>query len=309
MDKSMTIKGEEVFLANEEIKKILSELEANEDNLITFDLEETNYMEMLEELQTCPFFSDYKIILVNNPIFLEKSSGFDSLISYLKNPLDTSYLIINASGYKWNKENKYAKALELYTKIINIKAPSSPKLYALDYLKAQNVLINDDALEMLLERVSDIGMLTNELDKLIMYCDLSVIDCDAVSKLVSKSLEDDVYELSNAFINKNKKRVIAIYNSLLSHNEDPIRIMNVLEKKFLELLSTKVLVNEGYTKDQIASYFGYTQGRAYYLIKGAKEVKMDELKHLLDKISNLDYEIKSGRIDKNLGLTMFLLDR
>ena len=307
MDNLITVMGSCDFLVKDKLDELLNTLEANDDNFTVYDLEENSFFQMIEDLNTFPFFGDKKIILANNPVFLEENNGYDDLINYLKKPLETSFLIINASNIKWSKQNKYCKALELYTRIIDIKEAESKEEYALMYLEKNQTTIDKDALEELLNRVSDINLLCNEINKLVLYKDHQNICLEDVCLLVSNSIEDDVYELSTAFLEKNKKRAFEIYQNLTAHNEDPIGIMNVLIRKFIEILNTKLLVNKNATKEEVAKYFNVSAGRAYYMIKAAKKISLEDLKKNIDNLSKLDFDIKSGNIDKNLGLEMFLL--
>lgn len=307
MENLFTVAGEEGFLVKKKIDELLIDLNANEETLFTYDLEDSSFSSLIEELQTVPFLEDCKIIVINNPLFLEADSGYDDFIDYLKHPLDTTFLIINASNVKWVKSNKYIKALELYTKIINIKKCDSLEDYAKDFLNESKVKITAPALEELLNRVSNINFLYSELNKLILYTDYKEIGLDDVKLIVGKSLEDDIYELSNAYLQKNKKKTYEIYQNLLSHNEDSIRIMNTLINKFMEILNTKLLINQGSTKEEIGNYFNAKPGRVYHMMKNANAISLDVLSNTIDALSDLDYQIKSGQIDKNIGLEMFLL--
>jgi DNA polymerase-3 subunit delta len=72
-------------------------------------------------------------------------------------------------------------------------------------------------------------------------------------------------------------------------------------------MHTKLLIEKGYRQDQIAEHFHIKSGRAYYLVKNAQAVNFQILENHLKKLSKLDYEIKSGKIDKKLGLELYLL--
>ncbi len=307
MDKNITITGKEAFLVRRKLNEILIELETTDDDILTYDLESDDLHEVIEELTTVPFFTDKKVIILNNPLFLEKDNGYDYFIDYLKKPLETSYLIINASGIKWSKTNKYVKSLELYTKIYSIKEVDDLKKYALDFLQENKCKIDKDALEELLGRVKDINFLYQELTKLILYSDNKDITLKDVQVLVSVSLEDNVFELVNAFLERDKKKTFCIYANLIKHNEDPLKIMNALIRKFLEIVNTKLLLKQKATKEEVASYFKVTSGRAYYMIKNANQITSDDLYKYINYLADLDFSIKSGRIDKNIGLELFLL--
>ena len=75
----------------------------------------------------------------------------------------------------------------------------------------------------------------------------------------------------------------------------------------LLLLYTKVLVNRRMSKDEVATYFKVKPGRAYYMMEAARKMSDSSIKSLIERISELDYNIKSGKIDKKLGLQLFIL--
>lgn len=309
MENVVTVIGTEDFLVKQKIDSLQTELGCNENNLFIYDMEEDKLEDVLEELETFPFLEEHKIILMNNPVFLEKETGFDSFIEYLKKPMEVNYLIINASHVKWNKQNKYCKALELFSKMIILTENVSLNDYCLLYCEKAGYSITKEACQELIERVGDLNFLYSELSKLMLYKDNQIIDIEDVKEMVSISLEEDVFQLTNAFVAKDTNMVYTIYKNLLSHNEDPLRIMNALTRKMLEILNTKFLIRKKASKEEIASFFKVSSGRAYYMIKTAKEVKMEDLNSYIASLANLDYGIKSGRMDKNLGLELFLLNK
>jgi DNA polymerase-3 subunit delta len=66
-------------------------------------------------------------------------------------------------------------------------------------------------------------------------------------------------------------------------------------------------MNKNAGKDEIATYFKVKPGRAYYMMEAARKIKEDNLKLLIKRVSDLDCNIKSGKIDKKLGLQLFIL--
>ena len=86
-----------------------------------------------------------------------------------------------------------------------------------------------------------------------------------------------------------------------------MRIISAISNKLEEILYTKILINRRMSKDEIASYFKVKSGRAYYMMEAARKIKEENLKSLIKRVSDLDYNIKSGKIDKKLGLQLFIL--
>ena len=88
--------------------------------------------------------------------------------------------------------------------------------------------------------------------------------------------------------------------------EYEIKLIATLANQFRLLLQVKLMKNNGYSDNEMIS----TLKEHPYRIKLAKNSLFgeDKLKDKILKLSELDYKIKSGNIDKNLGLELFLLD-
>ena len=169
--------------------------------------------------------------------------------------------------------------------------------------------ITDDAVESLLERTNlDFNLINQEAEKLMLFAyDTKEITERAVLLLVSRNLEENIFELTNALLSKNQAKTIEIFYDLVARNEDPLRILNNIVGKVRELMHAKLLLEKGYRQDQIAEHFHIKSGRAFYLVKNAQSINFQSLENHLKKLSKLDYDIKSGKIDKKLGLELYLL--
>ena len=55
------------------------------------------------------------------------------------------------------------------------------------------------------------------------------------------------------------------------------------------------------------STFRVTKGRAYYMMKNAREMKYSTLKLWLKRCTKLDYEIKLGKVDQDAGVELLIL--
>jgi DNA polymerase-3 subunit delta len=175
--------------------------------------------------------------------------------------------------------------------------------------KKFNYAITDDAVTALLERTNyDFLLLSQEAEKLMLFSyDSKEIHEKEVILLVSRNLEENIFELTNALLAKDQSKTIEIFYDLVARNEDPLRILNFIVSKIRELIHTKLLIDKGYRQDEIAEHFNIRSGRAYYLLKNAKNADFNLLETHLKKLSKLDFDIKSGKIDKKLGLELYLL--
>jgi DNA polymerase-3 subunit delta len=181
--------------------------------------------------------------------------------------------------------------------------------FIMKQLETENYTMNKSAIVRLCERTNyEFNLLMQELNKLKVYkIEDKVINEQDVLSLVPRNLEDNIFELTNAMILNDHAKTIEIYEDLMQQNEDPLRILNFIANKMRELFHAKLLLQKGFTKNDIATHFGYSSGRTYYLMKNASTQSLQQLEKHMKKLSQLDYEIKSGLKNKNLGLELYLL--
>ena len=82
----------------------------------------------------------------------------------------------------------------------------------------------------------------------------------------------------------------------------------MLLNKFQEIYNVNILIKSGFNQAQLAETLNISSGRAYYMIKNAKSYSMSAIKKHLDLLNELDYKIKTGQIDQNLGLELYFLN-
>ena len=71
-------------------------------------------------------------------------------------------------------------------------------------------------------------------------------------------------------------------------------------------LTVNLLLEKGLKQGEIASQMGISPNRAYYLIKDAKKLDLENIKNYIIKLAELDYKIKSGHVDPKKGFEVFL---
>jgi DNA polymerase-3 subunit delta len=107
-------------------------------------------------------------------------------------------------------------------------------------------------------------------------------------------------------MNKNKKKIDEIYKDLMLSKEGPIKLIITLSNQFRLYLQVKLMRNNGYSEKEIVSILKEHPYRINLAMRSMYDEKT--LKNLLLKLSNLDYEIVTGKTDKFFGFEMFLLD-
>lgn len=282
-----------------------------------YDYEEDGLESAIQSAMTLPFLTEQKAVILKNCVFLtdkknisiEESNILKQYISYV-NPTTIFIMIVNSSKLDFRKG-----LVKYLSKNIENKQYSNKnnidQIY--DYIKSEveknKLTIDSLALTQFVNRIgNDSEMLEQELEKLITYAlDKKHITSDMVYEIVSRDIENNIFELVNAFLEKDINKTMEIYSDLKSIKIDPIWMLNVIVNKFQEILYTKELLKSKYSREDIMKYFKASRGRIFYMIQNAKNIDYNQLVHLLEKSEKLDYQIKSGQIDKSLGLELFLL--
>jgi DNA polymerase III subunit delta len=301
------------FMLNLTVEEKIKEFNVDPFNIMRYDLLENTSDDILEDLQTVSFFAEKKVIVVKNLNEIEKEESesiIHNWVSYFEKP-NPDVLLFIVLNELMSDQTPVGEALFKYAFIEKVKDMDKSEYpnFARNLFKKYGYTITDDAVDALLERINlDLTLLNQEAEKLMLFAyETKEINERAVLLLVSRNLEENIFELTNALLSKNQTKTIEIFYDLVARNEDPIRILNNIVGKVRELMHTKLLVEKGYRQDQIAEHFHIKSGRAYYLVKNAQAVNFQILENHLKKLSKLDYEIKSGKIDKKLGLELYLL--
>ena len=307
--------GNEQVIKKNKIDRILENVDPKETDIIKYDLETISIQEVVTDCMTIPFLKQSKVVIVKNPHFLSsvKTSikhDVKILIKYLKNPSATTILMIDAVGINIDKNSELFKTLQKCAYIIDVKELDiiECKAWVKRSFAVNGTSIGDEALNLLIEYLNgDLVRMEQEIKKLsaLRYND-RVTEQD-IKNLVSKSYEDDIYALIKAVTQKDRVSIAEIYKRISESVTDVMSIMGLISKSFTDLYTTLKLLQAGYSQNDIANIFGIKPGRAYYLMKDAKQFKLETLESYVTEICELDYKIKNGLIDKNLGLEMFLL--
>jgi DNA polymerase-3 subunit delta len=156
---------------------------------------------------------------------------------------------------------------------------------------------------------NNLDILNQEITKLKIYKDddLIITDEDIVN-LTNENIEANLFLLIDSIVNKDKKRAICIYHEMIKMNEEPIAIIISLANKMRGLYQTKELFSKGYKDVDIATILGVKPGYLYYMKDSLKKYDSNTLLKLLKKLADLDYNIKKGSVNKELGLELFILE-
>lgn len=306
-------KGDEKYLTNVKIKRVIKESKADDINIVSYDASEDSLESAVIDALTVGFINKEKVVIINNPIFLTKENkdiNTKILIDYLDKNIETTTLIINASGIKIDEKLEITKALYKKANVITTNSISEVEFNG--WLEREcasfDVKIEKSAIQRMYKAFgSDLIQAKNEVDKLTSYVGKqNTITCEVLDELMSKDTTSDIYELVKALYSNNRKKAIEIYLQLSKYQKDTSFFINVISKSFRDNLLVKTMITEGYNQNEISSKLNISSNRTYYMMKDVKNISIDTIEEIVLKLANLDFNIKSGKVDKKTGFEQFL---
>lgn len=304
----------EIFIKNR-IDRIIQSYSKYKVAISKYDMESTSLSHVLSDAITIPLLEDYKIIILRHPKFLstnklENTPDVKAFIKYLKNPVDTTVLMIDATNINIQNNDIY-KALKNFAMIINYSDSEEIEVrgWVVRTLAAHNIEIKDDALVLFMEYLNDDQVrMGTELNKLISYLgEGGIVTVEVIKEMISKDPSKQIFSLINAIIIQDYGLINNLYQELSSNTKDITGIISLVTNTFKELYTTLKLLQAGYTQSDIAKFYGISNNYAYYKVKDAKTFKISDLEKQVTRLADLDYLIKSGQIDKSLGFELFLI--
>lgn len=325
------------MLALEKNKEIFNNYKDYEE--IYIDLDEDGVYSLVDELTTVSLFGSLKYVIVKNAnmmIFCESQDAKNSLLKAISDPDNLNVVIFliksnsddntqkddeqnNTVSIDVNDKERKKKDRKFISSIKKISTVESAKLgeknsnvsleqYAINFLQKDGFNIDKVALSMLINNSINLEFLHTNIEKLKCYkWDEKYINSNDVELLVNKSTDSKIYELTTAIIKHDKKLVFEIYEDLKEQTIDAVVILSSLINFFQMLYDILVLYKAKISKDEIASLLGISSGRVYYLNIDATSFGVNEILKHLDLLNDLDFNIKQGLIDKNVGLEIYLL--
>jgi DNA polymerase III subunit delta len=286
--------------------------------LSKYDLSETPLEQVMEDALTMPFLAARKLVIASGAQFL--TGGKDSskvehrtelLLDYIENPSDTTVLAFTVAADKLDERKKLVKALKQSDAILTFAPLSPTELSAWVGKKAsgRGVSMDESAVQALIARVGySCGKLAAEIEKMALYVGKgNAITSYTVEQLTVRTTEQNVFLLVEEIAKLHPERAMTILHDLLKDKEEPIKLLALIARQFRMMLGSKELARTGLPQTQIASRLGAHPYAVKMAAEQAKRFKQETLERIMAELAELDYGMKTGKVDKVLGLELFIL--
>ncbi|AXV42252.1 DNA polymerase III subunit delta [Staphylococcus warneri] len=320
-DNIVTVYGEVADLVEKKSSEIINkylQTEKDDFNFIKFNLYETEITPIIEETLTMPFFSDKKAILVKNAyvftgekVTKELNQNTDQLMEFLEKYDGDNLIIFEVYQNKLDERKKLTKTLKKNGQLKKVEQMSEEEIkkWIQSKLNENFKDIKQDALNMFIELTGvNFNIVSQELDKLMLFLgDRPTINKDDVNQIINRSLEQNVFLLTEYIQKRQKNKAIQLVKDLINMKEEPIKLLALITSNYRLYYQCKILSQKGYSGQQIAKTVNVHPYRVKLALGQVRHYQLEDLLNIIDSCAETDYKLKSSYMDKQLILELFIL--
>jgi DNA polymerase-3 subunit delta len=329
--------GDETFFRKRCREAILEHLvpsELRDFSLFDFDLSETDLAEVLDRARTPSLMAPFQVFFVKGvKTMFGRGSNEDKLTAieqYCKDPNPDAVIIfvadhisIPADVRKMDMQDKeryerIREAMGPYCGIVELSRVEEGEAvrWLNDYCATCDVKIEADAARELVDALGgDMMMVSNELEKLILYVgEKKRVTLGDVETMVLAAKQRSLYELTDAISSKDRVKALEMLDAILTTgdgDEAAIGHLYMLAKTFRQML----VILERNVRDQRMLWAALWQGfrvppfAADDIIKQARRYKSKrELTRAIRLVAKTDLALRSNPPSKRLILEKLVLD-
>ena len=271
-----------------------AKLESFEEKQTYIVSKDTDWSFLNSENENFDLFGSKKIIEIKLIGTGPGNKGSKAIKDYCLEPDEDKLIIISAERLdKKQQDSAWSKALLKHG--IQVVEPAIDKNSMPGWIETKskelNLEISKEAIRLLADRTEgNLLAASQELTKLSLLFPEQDISLEHMEKSISNSSKFGIFDLSNSFLEGNKKRTVRIIETLRAEGTQPPLVLWALSKEVSNLYT---VMEEGNTKS--------IWGPRYYLdllAKRSKKLSPFQVKNSLKEIAEIDAAIK-GLSDKS----------
>ncbi len=276
-------------------------------NYTYYEGKDISVKELLQTLMTPPFFTERRLVIVENCGYFKKSA--DEIVEGLKKAAPTSYVIFVDNEI--DKRNKLFKYVSANGYAAELKAPTERDImvWLSGEIRKAGCKVSEDTLKYFIAMTGDdMNTMMCELMKLIGYVgNGNVITEEAIDRICIKQAEAKVFDMIDRVAEGDRNEALKQYKDLIDAKEEPIGILALISRHYGILYNVKSLLDGGYSSASICDKLNL---RNYFIgryIKQAGGYSSKQLFAIMDECAEIDRRLKSGMAQKEFEVETFII--
>ena len=173
---------------------------------------------------------------------------------------------------------------------------------------AKNGRISPHAAHVVAANVGgDLGILENEIEKLVLYKGAeATIEVQDVGLLSPYAAEASIFDLVDALGNRHSKQAAVLLQQKLNEGTDPAYLFAMIARQFRLLIQVKELADTGLRPPAISERLKMHSFVAGKLFQQAQQFSLAQLEQIYRHLLDVDVGVKIGRHDLNTVLHLLV---
>lgn len=269
-----------------------------EDALEVVDGKTLDTSSFITNIESLPFLSEKRLTIVKDFLNDGHEEKQKKVAKHLAKAPDFNLIIFYESKDPDKRTSLY-KALKKHGEIKNFpeKTPAETARWILEKAKQKEMKINFQTASHLCKYCgADLWKLSNELEKLKLFCGEKEVDEKTIEEICTPSLSASIFKLTDELAEKNEKEALKAMKNLLESGEDPLKIFFMIARHFRILVQVHEMVNKQMSLYAIKEKLNQHE----FVIKKtswqSKNFTFENLKSIYEKLLKIDIETKTGGI-------------
>ena len=300
--------GKNRFLVLQKVAEIIGGIN---DNFERYDFSTKNpnfdFFNVLEAIQTVSLFNQDRLIFLHIEEDKDmKLIDVNELIAVIENPGDVKVII--AMEKRIPQSQKLGKFIKKHAKMheLKVKDGFNKQRYLSKALFDKQMKMTPHAQSEFLERIGeDYARMDSELEKLSLLD--KEIELHDIENMITQDINDHIFTISNALLNKDRNEAFRIYHSLLAQKNDPLNLGPLIASSLRSIYQVETLYYKGYTQQQIGERLQMSDKQVWVILNRQMGKVQNILEHL-NHLSEIDQKSKLGEVDRFIAFELFMLN-
>ena len=298
------------------IEKTLAGLQAKQGDVSMLDLNtarfegrRVTFSELQHACDSIPFLSKIRLVIVSD-LLKNKPDFLDDLLAYLPTIPDTTRLVFVESRQLPDSHPAVKLALANdsgYVKSFTRPEGGTLERWVRNRVKDAGGQIKPQAAHMLAVNVgSELTILDNEIEKLVLYKGREPIEPRDVTLLCPYVAESSIWDMVDAIGSRHSRTAAQLMHKKLTEGADPFYLFSMVVRQFRLLIQVKDLAEGGQSPVDIAKTLKIHSFPAGKLHAQSKNFTMAQLEQIYAHLLEMDVGVKTGRTDMVTALELLV---
>lgn len=292
--------GDETYLLETYHNRLLRSMMEPEDEMMNYDEMQGRVAaeQIMNSAETFPLMTEKRLVVVRDSGAFETdgNAAYEPLVGFFSQLPDTVVLVFIESHV--DKRSRLYKAAQKYGYIVEFTTLRETDLCKWLMIEAKRRHLKMDIMTaqyFLHLAGTDMNLLNQEMEKVFAYKEgCGVILREDLERIVTPSLETNVFRMMDAIGNQQAQEAFRIYQNLRRVGENAYMIFALLRRQIDLLYKTSVYLAERYDANTIAKTMNVKPFIAKKNMAQARKFSREKLREAMSELLQFDVDIKNG---------------